>query len=255
VYRPSEVEKKAPSQYAKNVRSVMADALGLPVTEHTYDDVFFYREAAFKAGVGSDFEIASLKKMFHADMDDLKEWLQTFKKLDKSDSGSISRAELVDYLQLNDAKPKVIDRLFRFFDTDGDGTIEYREFVQIVALLSGKMDGKSIAKLAFLVYDEDGTGRVKRSSLCQAIDHGFQGKAYNSQDDLTSASEDGMSAQMSHKKSIGKQLLLDRASGQTDPSDDTVGFLEFCAILDKNPNILDTGINELRDRILGNAQD
>lgn len=257
VYRPSEAEKKAPVQYARNVRQAMADVLQLPVTEHTYDDVFFYREAAFKAGVGSDFEVESLKKMFHADMDDLKEWLHTFQKLDKDGSGSISRAELIDFLGLNDLKPKVLDRLFRFFDTDGNGSVEYREFVQIVALLSGKMDAKNIAKLAFLVYDTDGTGRVKRSDLIHAIDNGFQTNTHNDQSPEDEPEDDLVRTVTG--KSIGDELLrtvtgksmgvqlFDKSAADTD---DMVGFTEFCELLDKNPHILETGFNDLRGRLL-----
>ena len=38
VYQPSEAEKANPKLYAYNVRKIMADALGIPFTDHTYDD-------------------------------------------------------------------------------------------------------------------------------------------------------------------------------------------------------------------------
>ncbi|OWR44440.1 Lysophosphatidylcholine acyltransferase 2 [Danaus plexippus plexippus] len=38
VYYPSEEEKKDPKLYARNVRDVMAKALGVPVLDYTYDD-------------------------------------------------------------------------------------------------------------------------------------------------------------------------------------------------------------------------
>ncbi|XP_074843997.1 lysophosphatidylcholine acyltransferase 1 isoform X3 [Carettochelys insculpta] len=38
VYMPSEEEKKNPSLYANNVRRVMAEALGVPVTDYTFED-------------------------------------------------------------------------------------------------------------------------------------------------------------------------------------------------------------------------
>ncbi|KPJ10145.1 1-acylglycerophosphocholine O-acyltransferase 1 [Papilio machaon] len=38
VYYPNEAEKKDPKLYARNVRDVMARALGVPVLDYTYDD-------------------------------------------------------------------------------------------------------------------------------------------------------------------------------------------------------------------------
>nr|CAD7268456.1 unnamed protein product [Timema shepardi] len=38
VYTPSTAEKEDPKLYANNVRQLMAKALGIPVSDYTYDD-------------------------------------------------------------------------------------------------------------------------------------------------------------------------------------------------------------------------
>lgn len=38
VYHPSEEEKKDPKLYARNVRNLMAQELGIPVSDYTFDD-------------------------------------------------------------------------------------------------------------------------------------------------------------------------------------------------------------------------
>jgi lysophosphatidylcholine acyltransferase/lyso-PAF acetyltransferase len=44
VYYPSDEEKSNPKLFAKNVRQVMARALGVQTTEHAYEDVMLQGE-------------------------------------------------------------------------------------------------------------------------------------------------------------------------------------------------------------------
>merc|ERR1711957_1121445 len=133
------------------------------------------------------------------DLDVLKTWLRAFHKVDEDGDGFISRKEF-GAIMLTPADddtsklrpragtnestrtlanlgaastPKSVDQLFSFFDTDGSGSISYREFVQAVALLSGKCSAATRAKLAFLVYDVDGQGSVSRNMLREAVDNAF----------------------------------------------------------------------------------
>merc|ERR1712151_1200924 len=46
-----------------------------------------------------------------------------------------------------------------------NGRIEYREFVQFLALLSGRCSQETLVKLAFLIIDQEGTGRVHTRAL------------------------------------------------------------------------------------------
>jgi len=53
-------------------------------------------------------------------------------------------------------------RWLAFFDTDGSGSIEFREYAQAVALLSGKCSAEDELKLTFLLCDavDDESGDV-----------------------------------------------------------------------------------------------
>jgi lysophosphatidylcholine acyltransferase/lyso-PAF acetyltransferase len=51
VYYPSDEEKSDPKLFANNVRQVMARALGVPTTEHAYEDVMLQGEVRAVGGV------------------------------------------------------------------------------------------------------------------------------------------------------------------------------------------------------------
>ena len=69
------------------------------------------------------------------DMDSEKEILDAFKALDKDDSGTISAAELRDIMSSQGEKftEEEAEEIFREADTDGDGQINYEEFVKMMS--------------------------------------------------------------------------------------------------------------------------
>lgn len=169
-YRPSEQEKADANLYANNVRSVMSARAGVGVTEHTTQDKMLFAYASRK-GVIPDFEVRAMKKIYNLTMDDLKELLASFKSLDVEDRGAITpqqlRKLLVGY------SPKALQRILRFVDSDGSGAIEYRDFVQMMAMLSKKCSSQSKAKMAFLLCDAEGRGKVSFANLRVWLDSTF----------------------------------------------------------------------------------
>ena len=69
------------------------------------------------------------------DMDSEKEILEAFKAFDKDDSGTISAAELRDIMSSQGEKftDEEAEEIFREADTDGDGQINYEEFVKMMS--------------------------------------------------------------------------------------------------------------------------
>jgi calmodulin len=65
------------------------------------------------------------------DTDSEKEILEAFKAFDKDDSGTIPAAELRDIMSSNGEKftDEEAEEIFREADTDGDGQVNYEEFV------------------------------------------------------------------------------------------------------------------------------
>lgn len=186
---PSPAERSDAVLYAQEVRLLMATAAGLDTTEHNYDDAFLYT-AARQARVVADFEVRSMCDLFSVDLKQLTTWLQVFRTVDSDHDGLIARSDFkkvigasFPFRRTRDARS--LDRLFDFFDTDGSGTIEYREFVQGLALFSGKCDPGSMVKLAFLVYDVEGNGRVSRSVLRGALSRAFAQRSFGQSGSMT----------------------------------------------------------------------
>jgi serine/threonine-protein phosphatase 2B regulatory subunit len=62
-----------------------------------------------------------------------------------------------------------IDRMFMLFDEDGDGHIQFSEFLHGLNILSerGSVDEK--IEFSFMIYDFDGDGKISREELARML--------------------------------------------------------------------------------------
>eukprot|EP01108_Squamamoeba_japonica_P007064 TRINITY_DN5873_c0_g2_i1.p1 TRINITY_DN5873_c0_g2~~TRINITY_DN5873_c0_g2_i1.p1 ORF type:complete len:403 (+),score=192.01 TRINITY_DN5873_c0_g2_i1:314-1522(+) len=98
-------------------------------------------QLAQEAGIGAA-ELEQLYQMWGADA-----------------NAQISRDQFADGLaRIGVADPLVVEQSFSAFDTDGSGTIDFREFVSAIAVLNGRGTADDRMKLMFHSYDLDKSG-------------------------------------------------------------------------------------------------
>uniref|UniRef100_A0A3Q3K6T7 EF-hand domain-containing protein n=1 Tax=Monopterus albus TaxID=43700 RepID=A0A3Q3K6T7_MONAL len=92
-------------------------------------------------------------------------WYQSFLK--ECPSGKISKQQFEGIYAsfFPDANPTAYARhVFRSFDTNADGTLDFKEYIVALHLTSG---GKTLQKLewAFALYDVDGNGTISKNEI------------------------------------------------------------------------------------------
>eukprot|EP00794_Sanderia_malayensis_P010747 gene10747-11898_t len=100
---------------------------------------------------------------------ELKLWYERFKK--DYPSGSISKQQFVElyrgHYKNGDAK-KFSEHVFRVFDVNNDGKIDFKEFVCALSVTTrGTLEEK--LHWAFSIYDIDGNGRITSKELVTII--------------------------------------------------------------------------------------
>ncbi|XP_071709443.1 calmodulin-like protein 30 [Rutidosis leptorrhynchoides] len=99
----------------------------------------------------------------------IDEMRRVFNKFDKNKDGKISKEEYtlaVGLLGNKNAKSEV-NKAFQAIDTDGDGFIDYGEFMEAQNSDGGVKTGD--IKSAFKVFDLDGNGKITAEELVQVL--------------------------------------------------------------------------------------
>ncbi|HEY9876278.1 MAG TPA: EF-hand domain-containing protein [Candidatus Obscuribacterales bacterium] len=107
---------------------------------------------------------AELKKVALSDAEVEKLW-EAFKVFDADGSGGVSVEELGQVMRSLGQSPNETDLrdMIKEVDVDLSGTIDFEEFKALMVSQQG--DRKSRLKLAFSVFDEDGSGQITRDEL------------------------------------------------------------------------------------------
>ncbi|XP_063727576.1 uncharacterized protein LOC134855109 isoform X1 [Symsagittifera roscoffensis] len=99
---------------------------------------------------------------------DIKEM---FKMYDKNGDGRISKGELMLTMQLIGANPTKdeVENMIREVDTDGNGYIEFKEFVQFAKVYLLNRDPEKELRDAFKVFDRNGDGVLDASEISKIM--------------------------------------------------------------------------------------
>jgi len=60
-----------------------------------------------------------------------------------------------------------VDRMFELFDRNGDGSIDYKEFLGSLATL--RESGEAALRMCFQIYDENSTGSISRVDISKVL--------------------------------------------------------------------------------------
>ncbi|XP_013395931.1 calcineurin subunit B type 1 [Lingula anatina] len=101
------------------------------------------------------------------DADEIKRLGKRFKKLDLDNSGSLSVDEFMSLPELQ--QNPLVQRVIDIFDEDGNGEVDFKEFIQGVSQFSVKGDKESKLKFAFKIYDMDKDGFISNGELFQVL--------------------------------------------------------------------------------------
>ncbi|KAL2630212.1 hypothetical protein R1flu_014898 [Riccia fluitans] len=128
IIRPSFAEQKNPRLFAERVRTTMARALNMMVTDHSYENAALATEAA-KRGVDSGaslLEFPKFERLFHLGSKDAKRFFSNFRALNCGRKGIVTYESFVEGLGLPDST--VLRQLFQFFDRQDSGHITFHQY-------------------------------------------------------------------------------------------------------------------------------
>lgn len=174
VYTPNEDEKKNPKLFAANVRHVMAEALGIPVTDHTYDDARLMirskkKNLPHRTGL---VEFAKLHDKLGLSWDQVSESLDKFADIAKNQDGKIGIDEFAAYLGL--PVSPAITEVFNLYDRNGSGGIDFREYVIGLSLVSQPANSDQTLRRAFEIFDERKEGFITFAEGKHILENAFE---------------------------------------------------------------------------------
>ncbi|XP_022410776.1 lysophosphatidylcholine acyltransferase 2 isoform X3 [Delphinapterus leucas] len=167
---PNDEEKSDPVLFASTVRNLMAEALRIPVTDHTYEDCRLMISAGqltlpMEAGL---VEFTKISRKLKLDWDGICKHLDEYAAIASSSKGGrIGIEEFAEYLKL--PVSDVLRQLFALFDRNHDGSIDFREYVIGLAVLCNPANTEEIIQVAFKLFDVDEDGFITEEEFATIL--------------------------------------------------------------------------------------
>jgi len=114
-------------------------------------------------------DIEFLKRHTHYSETAIREWYKNFRQ--DCPNGTLSREKFVDMYNLffhSENAEMFCDHVFRTFDTDQSGSIDFKEFLLAINVTSAG-DNEEKVKWAFRMYDVDGDGVIDIQEMTKIV--------------------------------------------------------------------------------------
>ncbi|XP_062942653.1 lysophosphatidylcholine acyltransferase 1 [Cynocephalus volans] len=166
VYSPSEEEKRNPALYASNVRCVMAEALGVSVTDYTFEDCqLALAEGQLRLPADTCLlEFARLVRGLGLKPENLEKDLDKYSESAKVKRGEkIGLSEFAAYLEV--PVSSVLEDMFSLFDEGGGGEMDLREYVVALSVVCRPSQTLDTIQLAFKMYGSQEDSSIDEADL------------------------------------------------------------------------------------------
>jgi len=150
---------------------------------------------------------------------EIKEFYKDFKK--QYPKGRLTKQDVTKLYKKTYPKgdpTAVVDEMFRVYDSDKDGTIDFREFlVGLGASQHGSEDEK--LQLAFQMFDADGSGHISNSEMHALVRSIYKAQAYGKYDEKVADTVGSLMFTQLDKNRDNKITLAEFVEGaKKDPS-------------------------------------
>lgn len=166
IYTPSEEEKKNPLLFAVNVRRIMAKALGVPITDYSFEDCqLAMAEGQLRLPVDTCLlEFAKLVRRLGLKSKNAEKDLQEYgNRARKLEGQKLSLEEFAQFLDLPISD--MLRDMFALFDEHEDNCIDVREYVIALSVACRPAKTMDTLKLAFKMFESDSEGAITEAEL------------------------------------------------------------------------------------------
>lgn len=166
IYTPSEEEKKNPLLFAVNVRRIMAKALGVPITDYSFEDCqLAMAEGQLRLPVDTCLlEFAKLVRRLGLKSKNAEKDLQEFgSRACKLEGQKLSLEDFAQFLDL--PVSDMVRDMFDLFDEHEENRIDVREYVIALSVACRPAKTMDTLKLAFKLMESDNDGAITEAEL------------------------------------------------------------------------------------------